>query len=95
MRLIAIGVLIIGGLLGIPGSTAAQERVPRAGTTAAGIDVGGFIPTTDGLSNSLLLNVLYEYLRHATGELPHRLRMVQPGFLCRRLGFVETDAPQG
>jgi hypothetical protein len=61
MRLIAIGVLIVGGLLGIPGSTAAQERVPRAGTTAAGIDVGAFVPTTDGLSNSLLLNVLYEY----------------------------------
>ena len=61
MRQVAIGLLIVGALLGVPGSTAAQERVPQAGTTAAGIDVGAFIPTNDGLSNSLLLNVLYEY----------------------------------
>ena len=62
MRLIAIGLLIVGAMLGIPASTAAQERVPQAGSTAAGIDVGAFIPTADGLSNSLLLNVLYQVL---------------------------------
>ena len=84
MRQVFIGLLIVGALLGIPGSTAAQERVPRAGTTAAGIDVGAFVPTTDGLSNSLLLNVLYQVLRHSPGELPHRLRMGESGLLCRR-----------
>jgi hypothetical protein len=61
MRLLATGLLIVGVLVTVPGSTAAQERVPHAGSIATGIDVGGFIPTNDGLSNSLLLNVLYEY----------------------------------
>jgi opacity protein-like surface antigen len=57
----AIGLLIVGALTAGPGSAAAQERVPATGTVAAGIDVGAFIPNSDGLSNSLLLNFLYEY----------------------------------
>ena len=79
MRQMAIGVLIVGAMLGVPASTGAQERQPHAGLTAAGIDVGAFIPTADGLSNSLLLNVLYEEPHDAQGERPRRLRMVESG----------------
>jgi outer membrane protein with beta-barrel domain len=61
MRLMIIGSLLVGALVAAPARTAAQERVPTTGTVAAGIDVGAFIPNDDGLSNSMLLNFLYEY----------------------------------
>jgi len=64
MRL-TVGSLALALLLIVPGIASAQraqrERVPTAGTVAAGIDVGAFIPTNDGLANSALINVLYEY----------------------------------
>ena len=61
MRL-TVGSLVLAIALVVPSIASAQrERVPTAGTVAAGIDVGALIPTNDGLANSALINVLYEY----------------------------------
>ena len=62
MRRLIVSSLMLTLLLALPEIASAQrERVPAAGTVAAGIDVGALIPTNDGLSNSALINVLYEY----------------------------------
>src|SRR5262245_59750030 len=62
MRRLTVTSLLLALLLVLPGVASAQrEQVPTAGTVAAGIDVGAFLPTNDALSNSALINVLYEY----------------------------------
>ena len=61
MRLLIVASLIAGALVAAPARATAQERVPATGTVAAGIDVGAFLPNDDGLSNSMILNFLYEY----------------------------------
>jgi opacity protein-like surface antigen len=54
-------VLSLTALCLFPGAAVAQERMPAQGSYALGVDVGALIPKSDELSNSLLLNVLYEY----------------------------------
>src|SRR5262245_19938701 len=62
MRRLIVSSLMLTLLLALPDIASAQrERVPTSGTVAAGIDVGALIPTNDALSNSALINVLYEY----------------------------------
>jgi Outer membrane protein beta-barrel domain len=62
MRRLTLGLLLLASVFVVPGVAWAQrERVPAAGQVAAGIDVGALIPTNDGLGNSALINVLYEY----------------------------------
>jgi hypothetical protein len=62
MRRLTLGLLLFASVFVVPGVAWAQrERVPAAGQVAAGIDVGALIPTNDGLGNSALINVLYEY----------------------------------
>ena len=61
MRRLIVGSLVLGLCVTVPVLALAQERVPHAGSTAVGIDVGAFVPTADQLDNSLLVNVLYEY----------------------------------
>lgn len=61
MRSLVLGTLVVGLCAGTPVLASAQERVPREGSTAIGVDVGTLLPAADELDSSLLLNVLYEY----------------------------------
>jgi Outer membrane protein beta-barrel domain len=71
MRRLTLSWLTLALLVVVPQIASAQrERVPNAGTVAAGIDVGAFIPTNDALANSALINVLYEY--YATPRVSFR-----------------------
>jgi len=61
MKLLIVATAAIASLVSFSSSALAQERVPYAGSTAAGFDVGVFIPRSDELSSSVLLNGTYEY----------------------------------
>lgn len=56
-----LGMLVFGCVAAAPGLAVAQERMPRAGTTAVGVDIGAFVPSDDQLDNAPLVSVLYEY----------------------------------
>jgi hypothetical protein len=60
MKLLIVATAAIVSL-GSFSNALAQERVPYAGSTAAGFDIGVFIPRSDELSSSVLLNGTYEY----------------------------------
>ena len=60
MRLPAITSVSLALILALASTTLAQERMPAAGSVAAGFDVGVFVPRSNELSNSLLLNGTYE-----------------------------------
>jgi opacity protein-like surface antigen len=53
--------LAIGLLAMAPASGVAQERVPHAGSTAVGFDVGAFVPSDDQLDVAPVLGALFEY----------------------------------
>ena len=61
MKLLIVATAAIASLISFSSSALAQERVPYSGSTAAGFDVGVFIPRSDELSSSVLLNGTYEY----------------------------------
>jgi opacity protein-like surface antigen len=61
MRLLNTTLAFAALVFSLPSLAHAQERVPYAGSAAAGVDVGVFFPRSDELSGSLLLNGTYEY----------------------------------
>jgi hypothetical protein len=61
MRRRLIGSFVFVLCVSVPALTTAQERVPHEGSTAVGVDVGAFVPNSDGLDSALLVNLLYEY----------------------------------
>jgi hypothetical protein len=75
MRRTLIGFLA-GALLIAATNTSAQERVPHAGSTAVGVDVGAFVPVADQFDDSLLVNVLYEY--YVNPRLSFWIRLGEP-----------------
>ena len=54
MKLLSVTSALVALLVSLPPSALAQERVPYAGSTAAGFDIGVFVPRSDELSSSLL-----------------------------------------
>ncbi|HKE86890.1 MAG TPA: outer membrane beta-barrel protein [Vicinamibacterales bacterium] len=88
MRRLIVSTLMLTLLLALPEIASAQrrapapsrERVPAAGTVAAGIDVGVLLPTNDGLSNSALINVLYEYYMHPRVSVRTEFGWSNPAF---------------
>ncbi len=61
MKLLSVTSALVALLVSLPPSALAQERVPYAGSTAAGFDIGVFVPRSDELSSSLLVNGTYEF----------------------------------
>ena len=61
MRSLHITTALLTLLVSFPLSAFAQERVPYAGSAAAGFDVGVFVPGSNELSNSVVLNGTYEF----------------------------------
>ncbi len=55
------GLLVIAFSVMAPVVGSAQERVPQAGSTAVGFDVGVFVPSADGLDSAPVLGALFEY----------------------------------
>jgi hypothetical protein len=61
IKQLIFGSLVLGMCAASPGLVVAQEREPHAGSTAAGFDVGAFVPNDGEFDSSLLLSALYEY----------------------------------
>ena len=61
MKLFIVAAAAIVSLVALSSPALAQERVPYAGGTAAGFDIGAFIPRSDELASSVLLNGTYEF----------------------------------
>jgi hypothetical protein len=74
-----LGVLILGSCMW-PAAVSAQERVPNAGSTAVGIDVGGFLPRESGLDNALIVSGLLEYYLTPRVSLRTDFGLTNPGF---------------
>jgi opacity protein-like surface antigen len=75
-----LAVLVLGSGIMWPGAAVAQERAPHAGSTAAGIDVGAFIPANDQLDNALIINALLEYYLTPRVSLRTNFGLTDPGF---------------
>ena len=61
MRSLSVTSLVLALLVAAPPTASAQERLPVAGTSAVGFDVGAMVPRSDELSSSMLVSGLYEY----------------------------------
>jgi hypothetical protein len=75
-----LGILVIGGCIMSPAAAAAQERAPHAGSTAAGVDVGAFIPRDGQLDTALIINALIEYYVTPRVSVRTDFGLTDPGF---------------
>jgi len=75
-----LGLLVLGVCVVSPVVAAAQERVPRTGSKAVGIDVGAFAPRDNGFDNALVTNVLFEYYVTPRVSLRTDFGLADPGF---------------
>jgi hypothetical protein len=76
----ALGILVLGSCLTLPGVAAAQERAPHTGSTAVGVDVGTFIPRDTQLDPALIVNALVEYYLTPRVSLRTDFGLTDPGF---------------
>jgi len=80
MRLLSVASALFAILVSLPSTALGQERVPYAGSTAAGIDVGVFAPASNELSSSLVLNGTYEFYFTPRISVRAGLGWANPGF---------------
>jgi len=74
-----LGVLILGSCAW-PAAVSAQERVPYAGSTAVGVDVGVFLPREAQLDNAPIVSGLLEYYVTPRVSLRTDFGLTNPGF---------------
>ena len=74
-----LGLLVVGLCAISPSVVAAQERVPRQGSTAVGVDVGAFVPADDQFDNALIINGLFEYYVTPRVSLRTDFGLADPG----------------
>ena len=75
-----LGSLVLGACLMFPAGVDAQERrVPHAGQTAVGVDVGAFVPADSQFDNALLVNALLEYYVTPRVSLRTSFGLTDPG----------------
>jgi opacity protein-like surface antigen len=63
-----------------PLAASAQERVPNAGSTAVGVDVGVFLPREAQLDNAPIVSALLEYYLTPRVSLRTDFGLTNPGF---------------
>jgi opacity protein-like surface antigen len=74
------GSLVVGVLAMAPAAVVAQERVPHAGSTAVGFDVGAFMPSDDQLDTAPVLGATFEYYLTPRVSLRTGFGFADPGF---------------
>jgi opacity protein-like surface antigen len=72
--------LVIGLLVMTPAVGVAQERVPHAGSTAVGFDVGAFVPSDDQLDMAPVVGALFEYYLTSRVSLRTGFGFADPSF---------------
>ena len=92
MKLLIVATAAIASLISFSSSALAQERVPDRALTAAGFDVGVFIPRSDSPSSSVLLNGNVRVLRHAPGQRGRGCRLLESRLQHRRRRFIDAGA---
>jgi opacity protein-like surface antigen len=80
MRLPSVASALFALLVSLPPNALAQERVPYAGSTAAGFDIGVFVPGSNELSSSLTLNGTYEFYFAPRISVRAGVGWMNPGF---------------
>jgi outer membrane protein W len=80
MKLLSFTAALLALLVSLPSATQAQERVPFAGAAAAGFDVGLFVPGSNELSSSMVLNGTYEFYFTPRISVRAGLGWANPGF---------------
>jgi opacity protein-like surface antigen len=76
----AFGVFMLASCIMLSGVATAQERAPHAGSVAAGIDAGVFIPKEDALETAPIVSVLLEYYVTPRVSLRTDFGLTDPGF---------------
>jgi opacity protein-like surface antigen len=87
MRLLSVASALFAVLVSLPSTALGQERVPYAGSAAAGFDVGMFVPGSNELSNSVILNGTYEFYFTPRISVRAGLGWANPGF---SIGAVDS-----
>jgi opacity protein-like surface antigen len=72
--------LVLGVCVASPRVGSAQEREPHRGSTAAGFDVGAFVPKDSAFESSLVLSALYEYYLTPRVSLRTEFGWADPSF---------------
>jgi outer membrane protein with beta-barrel domain len=79
MRTQLFGIVFVTMLLAMP-STALAQRTPHRGQSAAGVDVGIFIPRESGLSTGPDIDGFFEHYLTARESLRVNFGWANPGF---------------
>ena len=87
MKLLIVATAAIASLVSLSSPVLAQERVPYGGGTAAGFEIGAFMPRSDELSSSVLLNGTYEFYITPRISVRAGVGLWNPGF---SIGAVDS-----
>jgi outer membrane protein with beta-barrel domain len=85
-------VLMIGSCVMWPAVAMAQERAPHARSTAVGVDVGAFVPSSNQLDPAPIVSVLLEYYVTPRVSLRTNFGLTDPGF-ARESGDTLRQVP--